>query len=64
MLDLTVMMRLKLVVRFMTETNTIFNDKVHDEERNENDARTNTDDDDITNDITNDYKDITKGYNE
>ena len=41
MLDLTVMMRLKLVVRFMTETNTIFNDKVHDEEKNENDARTN-----------------------
>ena len=52
MLDLTVMMRLKLVVRFMTETNTIFNDKVHDGEKNENDARTNTDDDDIT-----------KGYN-
>ena len=52
MLDLTVMMRLKLVVIFMTETNTIFNDKVYDEERNENDARTNTDDDDIT-----------KGYN-
>lgn len=52
MLDLMVMIRLKLVVRFMTETNTIFNDKVHDEERNENDARTNTDDDDIT-----------KGYN-
>lgn len=46
----------------MTETNTIFNDKVHDEERNENDARTNTDDDDITKGITNDYKDITKGY--
>lgn len=52
MLDLTVMIRLKLVVRFMTETNTIFNDKVHDEEKNENDDRTNTDDDDIT-----------KGYN-
>lgn len=52
MLDLTVMMRLKLVIRFMTETNTIFNDKVHDEERNENDARANADDDDIT-----------KGYN-
>lgn len=60
MLDLTVMMRLKLVVRFMTETNTIFNDKVHDEGRNENDARTNTDDDDITN--TDDDDDITKGY--
>jgi hypothetical protein len=54
------MMRLKLVVRFMTETNTIFNDKVHDEGRNENDARTNTDDDDITN--TDDDDDITKGY--
>lgn len=52
MLDLTVMMRLKLVVRFMTETNTIFNDKVHDEERNKNDARTDTNGDDIT-----------KGYN-
>ena len=37
----------------MTETNTIFNDKVHDEERNENDARTDDNDDDIT-----------KGYNE
>jgi hypothetical protein len=61
MFDLTVMMRLKLVVRFMTETNTIFNDKVHDEERNENDARTNTDDDDI---INTDDDDITKGYNE
>lgn len=36
----------------MTETNTIFNDKVHDEERNENDARTDDNDDDIT-----------KGYN-
>lgn len=60
MLDLTVMMRLKLVVRFMTETNTIFNDKVHDEERNENDARTNTNNDDITRG----YEDITKGYNE
>ena len=47
------MMRLKLVVIFMTETNTIFNDKVHDEERNETDARTNVDDDGIT-----------KGYNE
>lgn len=48
MLDLTVMMRLKLVVRFMTETNTIFNDKVHDEEKNEHDARTNANNDDIT----------------
>lgn len=52
MLDLTVMMRLKLVVRFMTETNTIFNDKVHDEERNENDAETDANDNGIT-----------KGYN-
>lgn len=42
------MMWLKLVVRFMTETNTIFNDKAYDEERNENDARTNTNNDDIT----------------
>lgn len=47
------MMRLKLVVRFMTETNTIFNDKVHDEERNEHDARTDVN-----------SNDITKGYNE
>ena len=46
------MMRLKLVVRFMTETNTIFNDKVHDKERNEDNARTDANDDDIT-----------KGYN-
>lgn len=46
------MMRLKLVVIFMTETNTIFNDKVHDEERNENDARTDANGDGIT-----------KGYN-
>lgn len=46
------MMRLKLVVIFMIETNTIFNDKVHDEERNKNDARTDTNDDGIT-----------KGYN-
>lgn len=46
------MMWLKLVVRFMTETNTIFNDKVYDEERNENDARTDSNNDDIT-----------KGYN-
>lgn len=45
----------------MTETNTIFNDKVHDEERNKNDARTDANDDDIT---TNGYEDITKGYNE
>lgn len=52
MLDLTVMMRLKLVVRFMTETNTIFNDKVHDEEKNESYARTCVNDDGIT-----------KGYN-
>lgn len=42
------MMRLKLVVRFMNETNTIFNDKVYDEERNEDDARTDVNDDDIT----------------
>lgn len=49
MLDLTVMMRLKLVVRFMTETNTIFNDEVHDEERNESYARTDANDDGITN---------------
>lgn len=52
MLDLTVMMRLKLIVRFMTETNTIFNDKVHDEERNEHNARTDANGDGIT-----------KGYN-
>lgn len=43
-----VIMRLKLVARFMTEINTIFNDKVHDEERNKNDARTDANDDDIT----------------
>lgn len=49
MLDLTVMMRLKLVVRFMTETNTIFNDKVHDEEKNESYARTGVNDYGITN---------------
>ena len=42
------MMKLKLVVIFMIETNTIFNDKVHDEERNKNDARTDTNDDGIT----------------
>lgn len=41
------MMRLKLVI-FMIETNTIFNDKVHDEERNESYARTDTNDDGIT----------------
>lgn len=52
MLDLTVMMRLKLVVIFMIETNTIFNDKVHDEEKNESYARTDANDDGIT-----------KGYN-
>lgn len=52
MLDLTVMMRLKLVVRFMTETNTIFNDEIHDEEKNESDTRTGVNDDSIT-----------KGYN-
>lgn len=46
------MMRLKLVVGFMTETNTIFNDKIHNEKRNEDDARTDVNDDDIT-----------KGYN-
>lgn len=32
----------------MTETNTIFNDKVYDEERNEDDARTDVNDDGIT----------------
>ena len=42
------MMRLKLVVGFMTETNTIFNDKVHDEEKNESYARTDANDDGIT----------------
>ena len=46
------MMRLKLVVGFMTETNTIFNDKIHDEERNEHDAITDANGDGIT-----------KGYN-
>lgn len=56
MLDLTVMMKLKLVVRFMTETNTIFNDKVHDEKRNKTDTRT-----DARTDANGD--DITKGYN-
>ena len=43
------MMRLKLVVIFMIETNTIFNDEVHDEERNESYARTDANDDGITN---------------
>lgn len=46
------MMRLKLVVIFMIETNTIFSDEVHDEERNESDTRTDANDDGIT-----------KGYN-
>lgn len=46
------MMRLKLVVIFMIETNTIFNDEVHDEEKNESYARTDANDDSIT-----------KGYN-
>ena len=49
----------------MTETNTIFNDEVHDEERNESYARTGVNDDGITNGyITNGYEDITNGYNE
>ena len=43
------MMRLKLVVIFIIETNTIFNDEVHDEERNESYARTDANDDGITN---------------
>lgn len=42
------MMKLKLVVIFMIETNTIFNDEIHDEERNESYARTDANDDDIT----------------
>lgn len=42
------MMRLKLVVIFMIETNTIFNDEVHDEEKNESYTRTNANDDGIT----------------
>lgn len=42
------MMRLKLVVRFMTETNTIFNDEIHDEEKNESYTRTDANDDSIT----------------
>ena len=46
------MMRLKLVVIFIIEINTIFSDEVHDEERNESDTRTDA----------NDYG-ITKGYN-
>lgn len=33
----------------MIETNTIFNDKVHDEERNEGYVRTGVNDDGITN---------------
>lgn len=37
----------------MTETNTIFNDKVHDEEKDEDNARTDVN-----------GNDITKGYNE
>lgn len=45
----------------MTETNTIFNNKVHDEERNEHDARTNANGDDVTNA---NGEDISKGYNE
>lgn len=32
----------------MIETNTIFNDEVHDKERNESYARTDANDDDIT----------------
>lgn len=46
------MMRLKLVIIFIIETNTIFNDEIHDEERNESYARTDANDDGIT-----------KGYN-
>lgn len=42
------MMKLKLVVIFIIETNTIFNDEVHDEERNESYARTDANDDGIT----------------
>lgn len=42
------MTRLKLVVIFMIETNTIFNDEIHDEERNESYARTDANDDGIT----------------
>lgn len=42
------MMKLKLVVIFMIETNTIFNDEIHDEERNESYARTDANDDGIT----------------
>lgn len=43
------MMRLKLVVIFIIETNTIFNDEIHDEERNESYARTDVNDYGITN---------------
>lgn len=46
------MIRLKLVIIFIIETNTIFNDEIHDEERNESYARTDANDDGIT-----------KGYN-
>lgn len=46
------MMKLKLVIIFIIETNTIFNDEIHDEERNESYARTDANDDGIT-----------KGYN-
>lgn len=42
------MMKLKLVVIFIIETNTIFNDEIHDEERNESYARTDANDDGIT----------------
>lgn len=42
------MMRLKLVIIFIIETNTIFNDEIHDEERNESYARTDANDDGIT----------------
>lgn len=42
------MIKLKLVVIFIIETNTIFNNEVHDEERNESYARTDANDDGIT----------------
>jgi hypothetical protein len=42
------MMKLKLVIIFIIETNTIFNDEIHDEERNESYARTDANDDGIT----------------
>lgn len=42
------MMRLKLVIIFIIETNTIFNDEIHDKERNESYARTDANDDGIT----------------